>query len=54
MDGSGLPSGRMQRFAAWTNLSETTFCCPLTDEGRAAGADSLVRNSLTGGELPAV
>jgi PhzF family phenazine biosynthesis protein len=31
LDGSGLTDGRMQRFAHWTNLSETTFVLPPTD-----------------------
>jgi PhzF family phenazine biosynthesis protein len=28
LDGSGLSAGQMQRFANWTNLSETTFVLP--------------------------
>ena len=28
----GLSSAAMQRIAAWTNLSETTFVCAPTDE----------------------
>ena len=52
MDGSGLPERSMQRFATWTNLSETTFLLPPTDEGRAAGADYRVRIFTPGGELP--
>ena len=31
MDASGLDDAAMQRFAAWTNLSETTFLLPPTD-----------------------
>jgi PhzF family phenazine biosynthesis protein len=30
LDGTGLSTGEMQRFAAWTNLSETTFVLPRT------------------------
>ncbi|HEY2719712.1 MAG TPA: PhzF family phenazine biosynthesis protein [Solirubrobacteraceae bacterium] len=30
LDGSGLSTEQMQRFAAWTNLSETTFVLPAT------------------------
>ncbi len=39
LDGSGLDDAAMQRFAAWTNLSETTFLLPATD----ASADYRVR-----------
>jgi PhzF family phenazine biosynthesis protein len=39
LDGSGLDDAAMQRFAAWTNLSETTFLLPPTD----ATADYRVR-----------
>jgi len=38
----------MQRFARWTNLSETTFLLPPT----VAGADYRVRIFTPGGELP--
>ena len=31
LDGDGLDDERMQRFAHWTNLSETTFVLPPTD-----------------------
>lgn len=31
LDGSGLTTDEMQRFARWTNLSETTFLLPPTD-----------------------
>jgi PhzF family phenazine biosynthesis protein len=48
LDGEGLPDGEMQRFAAWTNLSETTFLLPPTQEG----ADYRVRIFTPGGELP--
>ncbi len=52
LDGTGLSDGRMQRFAHWTNLSETTFVLPPTDAGRAGGADYRVRIFTPGGELP--
>ena len=52
MDGNGLPERSMQRFATWTNLSETTFLLPPTAEGRARGADYRVRIFTPGGELP--
>jgi PhzF family phenazine biosynthesis protein len=31
LDATGLSTGEMQRFAHWTNLSETTFLLPATD-----------------------
>ncbi|MDP3423392.1 MAG: PhzF family phenazine biosynthesis protein [Burkholderiaceae bacterium] len=52
LDGSGLSDDAMQRFAHWTNLSETTFVLPPTPEGRAAGADYRVRIFTPGAELP--
>ena len=48
LDGSGLSDERMQRFARWTNLSETTFLLP----PRSADADYRVRIFTPGGELP--
>ena len=33
LDGAGLSTGEMQRFAHWMNLSETTFVLPPTSEG---------------------
>ena len=48
LDGSGLSDEQMQRFARWTNLSETTFLLPPTD----AAADYRVRIFTPGGELP--
>jgi PhzF family phenazine biosynthesis protein len=48
LDGEGLSTEEMQRFAAWTNLSETTFLLPPT----AAGADYRVRIFTPYGELP--
>ena len=38
VDAEGLTTDQMQRFASWTNLSETTFLLPPTSE-RAAGAE---------------
>ncbi len=52
LDGTGLDDEAMQRFARWTNLSETTFILPPTEAGRAAGADYRVRIFTPGGELP--
>lgn len=48
LDGSGLPDEAMQRFAQWTNLSETTFVLPPTTDA----ADYRVRIFTPGGELP--
>lgn len=48
LDGQGLADAAMQRFAAWTNLSETTFVLPASD----ARADYRVRIFTPGGELP--
>ncbi len=47
-----LPDRTLTRFAAWTNLSETTFLLPPSDAARAAGADYRVRIFTPGGELP--
>ncbi len=52
LDGAGLDDDAMQRFARWTNLSETTFLLPPTADGEAAGADYRVRIFTPGGELP--
>lgn len=52
LDGTGLDDATMQRFAHWTNLSETTFVLPPTEAGRQAGADYRVRIFTPGGELP--
>ena len=52
LDGSGLADAQMQRFAQWTNLSETTFLLPPTPEAAAQGADYRVRIFTPGGELP--
>lgn len=48
LDGTGLSDEQMQRFATWTNLSETTFLLPPTQDG----ADYRVRIFTPGGELP--
>jgi PhzF family phenazine biosynthesis protein len=48
LDGAGLDEAAMQRFARWTNLSETTFLLPPED----ASADYRVRIFTPGGELP--
>ncbi|MFV0680710.1 PhzF family phenazine biosynthesis protein [Ottowia sp.] len=48
LDGTGLDDAAMQRFARWTNLSETTFVLPPTD----AAADYQLRIFTPGGELP--
>ncbi|MGA0571352.1 PhzF family phenazine biosynthesis protein [Variovorax sp. VNK109] len=48
LDGDGLDADTMQRFAQWTNLSETTFLLPPTQ----TGADYRVRIFTPGGELP--
>jgi PhzF family phenazine biosynthesis protein len=48
LDGDGLSTVEMQRFANWTNLSETTFLLPPTDPG----ADYRVRIFTPGAELP--
>ena len=43
LDGAALGDAELQRFANWTNLSETTFLLPPSAAGRAAGADYRVR-----------
>ena len=48
LDGSDLDDAAMQRFAQWTNLSETTFVLPPADPA----ADYSVRIFTPGGELP--
>ncbi|MEZ2297644.1 PhzF family phenazine biosynthesis protein [Variovorax sp. RCC_210] len=48
IDGQDLDDEAMQRFARWTNLSETTFLLPPTDPA----ADYRVRIFTPGGELP--
>ena len=48
LDGSGLATEEMQRFAHWTNLSETTFVLP----PESPGADYRVRIFTPSLELP--
>jgi PhzF family phenazine biosynthesis protein len=48
VDADGLATQDMQRFAHWTNLSETTFVLPPTE----AGADYRVRIFTAAFELP--
>jgi PhzF family phenazine biosynthesis protein len=48
LDGAGLSAEEMQRFAHWTNLSETTFVLP----PEAPGADYRVRIFTPVAELP--
>jgi PhzF family phenazine biosynthesis protein len=48
LDGAGLTTEQMQRFANWTNLSETTFVLPADEPG----ADYQVRIFMTTTELP--
>jgi PhzF family phenazine biosynthesis protein len=48
LDGDGLSTQQMQRFAHWTNLSETTFVLPPT----VAEADYRVRIFTPDQELP--
>ena len=47
VDGEGIDDQRMQRFAHWTNLSETTFLLPPSD-----GGDYRVRIFTPVAELP--
>ncbi len=48
LDGQGLTTAQMQRFARWTNLSETSFVLPPD----APGADYQVRIFTPAAELP--
>src|SRR4051794_11734856 len=48
LEADGLPVEQMQRFANWTNLSETTFVLQPTN----AGADYQVRIFTPDAELP--
>ena len=54
LDGGGLSAEQMQRFANWTNLSETTFVLPPGDPGDPgdSGADYRVRIFTPVAELP--
>jgi PhzF family phenazine biosynthesis protein len=47
-DGEGLSDEQMAAFARWTNLSETTFLLPPSDDS----ADYRLRIFTPGGELP--
>ena len=48
LDGDGLDTEEMQRFANWTNLSETTFVVPTT----SSATDYAVRIFTPDSELP--
>lgn len=48
LEADGLTDGELQRFASWTNLSETTFLLPPTDPA----ADYRVRIFTPASELP--
>jgi len=48
LDAAGLDTGRMQQFARWTNLSETSFLLPPTEPA----ADYQVRIFTPSSELP--
>jgi PhzF family phenazine biosynthesis protein len=48
LDGQGLQTEEMQRFAHWTNVSETTFVLPPS----VAGADYRARIFTPVSELP--
>lgn len=48
LDATGLDAEQMQRIARWTNLSETTFVLPPTQDG----ADYRLRIYTPGAELP--
>ena len=48
VDGDGVSDAEMQRFAAWTNLAETTFILPPTDPS----ADYQLRIFTTTREMP--
>lgn len=48
LDATGLGEDAMQRFASWTNLSETTFVFPPT----VSAADYMLRIFTTDRELP--
>jgi PhzF family phenazine biosynthesis protein len=48
VDGEGLDDETMRRFAAWTNLAETTFILPAVE----AGADYMLRIFTPTREMP--
>ncbi len=51
LDGTGLHEADLQRFAHWTNLSETAFLLPPSAAGAAQGADYRVRIFTPDSEL---
>lgn len=51
LNADGLSDAKMQAFARWTNLSETTFVMRPSADGLAAGADYLLRIFTPAGEL---
>ncbi len=52
LEAEDLSDADMRRFAAWMNLSETTFLLPPTEAGHAGGADYRLRIFSPQGELP--
>lgn len=52
LDGEGMDDAALRAFAAWTNLSETTFVLSPTPDGAAAGADYRVHILTPAVELP--
>ena len=52
LDGTDLSTEDMQHFASWTNLSETTFLLPPSEEAATQGADYQVRIFTTAQEMP--
>jgi PhzF family phenazine biosynthesis protein len=52
LESEGLTDAQMQRFARWTNLSETTFVLPPDARGAGSGADYRVRIFTPAAELP--
>jgi PhzF family phenazine biosynthesis protein len=52
LEADGLRDEDMQRFARWTNLSETTFLLPPSPEAADLGADYRVRIFTPAEELP--
>ena len=61
LDADGLSTEEMERFARWTNLSETTFVFPPSDGARGlsradlhADCRAAVRRAPDAGNLPCV
>ncbi len=52
LDASGMTDEELQDVARWTNLSETTFVLPPSQDAAASGADYRVRIFTPGGEIP--